>query len=530
MGFLESLRQAVRGHPNGRSRGLVERLSLKVMRAYDEGRFLEATEAARQLLDVQREELGADHPDYATAQSNLALLLQRQGDIEGAEPLLRKVLATRKQALGESHPDYATSLNNLGELLSLREHLDEAEPLLHQALAVRKDVLGESHPDYAVSLSSLALLLHKRGDLAGAESLLAQALDIRRAMLGEFHPDYAAGLSHLANLLVERGELSRAEVLLRQALDIRNAALGEHHPDSLATSSHLTRLLQRRAERSRYEASSARPGPKVPDADADGDGAAARADGSGRVPGPSSGAGPGRDRIPVPIASGPGAAGIAAQGAEELARLSDLFHEVGGQLRVAGERMQSGGEFPDAGVFHALAVCHYRLASLGTGVRGRAESLGVPCPPEDQVDGLPEIGRLLDAVARAEAGRSRSQALAILERVLELRPRDAEDQPALERCQDKARELHRIISDSPTSAPPPVVEQLARGEHPFASLLTLVDDRESLGVERRADLRRGVAWAFGGPLAEGAAEARLLMPSAPSGEGEGAGDADERDR
>ena len=521
MGFLESLRQAVRGHPNGRSRGMVERLSLKVMKSYEEGRFREATEAARQLLDVQREELGEDHPDYATALSNLALLLQRQGDIEGVEPLLRKVLATRKQALGESHPDYATSLNNLGELLSLREDLEGAEPLLHQALDIRKDVLGESHPDYAASLSSLALLLHKRGDLAGAESLLAQALDIRREMLGEFHPDYAAGLSNLANLLVERGELTRAEVLMRQALEIRRAALGEHHPDSHATSSNLTRLLQRCAEIFRSGESAARLVPEDPDADE----AAARADGFGRVPGPIA------PEWMQEIEGGePGSAGVATQGAEELARLADLFQEVGGQLRVAGERMQSRGEFPDASVFRALAVCHYRLSSLGTEVRGLAGPLGVPFPPEDQVDDLRAIGTLLAAVARAEAGRSHSQALAILERVLGLRPRDPKDQPALERCQDKARELHRIIAASPTSEPPPVVEQLARGEHPFASLLILVDDRESLDIERRTDHRRGVAWAFGETLAEGAAEARLLVSPPPNCDREEAGDAEERDR
>jgi tetratricopeptide (TPR) repeat protein len=505
------------------------------MRSYEEGRFREATEAARQLLDVHREELGEDHPDYATALSNLALLLQRQGDIQGAEPLLRKVLATRKQALGESHPDYATSLNNLGELLSLREDLEGAEPLLRQALAVRKDVLGESHPDYAVSLSSLALLLNKRGDLAGAESLLAQTLDIRREMLGEFHPDYAAGLSNLANLLVERGELTRAEALLRQALDIRRAALGEHHPDSLATSSNLTRLLQRRAEMSRSEVPSARA------AAASSPAGRTQADGIRHAPGrgPSADPGPDRDRIPIPIApewmqetegGGPGTAGVAAQGAEELARLFDLFQEVGEQLRTAGGRMQSGGQFPDAGVFRALAVCHYRLSSLSTEVRGLAESLDIPCPPGDQVDGLREIGMLLAAVARAEADRSRSQALAILERVLGLRPRDPEDQPALQRCQDKARELHRIIAASPTSEPPPVVEQLGRGEHPFASLLILVNDRESLADERRADLRRGVAWAFGEPLAEGAAEARLFLPPTSRRESEVAGDTGERDR
>lgn len=530
MNFLGSLLQAVRGLPGARSRSTVERLSYKVMRSYEEGRFREATEAARQLLDVQREELGEDHPDCATALSNLALLLQRQGDLEGAEPLLRKVLAIRKHALGESHPDYATSLNNLGELLSLSEDLDGAEPLLRQALDVRKSVLGETHPDYAVSLSSLALLLNRRGDLVGAESLLSRALDIRREMLGEFHPDFAAGLSNLATLLIDRGELTRAEALLRQALHIRSAALGEDHPDSLATSSNLRRLLQRRSQTSNSEGSSAGPRAWTPDEEV----TAGRGDGFGSSSDPE----PVRDRIPTPIPSeealeierdGLAAEEIAARGIEELARLTDLFREVGTQLRFAGERMQSGGEFPDPAIFRALADCQYRLSSLATEIRGLAGSLDVPCPPEDRGDGLREIGTLLAAIRRVQADKARSQALAVLDRVLKLRPRSPEDQPALERCQEQARELHRILVASPVSEPPPVAGQLARGEHPFADLLSLVNDRQTLDGERRADLRRGVAWAFGEPLAERAAEARLFIAADPGVDSEGAADKNGRD-
>jgi len=494
MGFLDTLRQAVRGPHSGRSRGSVERLNLKVMRAYEEGRFREATEAARQLVELQREELGADHPDYATAQSNLALLLQRQGDLEGAEPMLRQVLATRKKALGESHPDYATSLNNLGELLSLREALAEAEPLLRQALAVRKDVLGESHPDYAVSLSSLALLLNKRGDYDGAETLMTRALEIRREMLGEFHPDYAAGLSNLASLFIERGELTRAEPLLRQALDIRIAALGDDHPDARATSSHLTRLLRRRTEIPRSEALSVR----IPLRDEETPAQAPDRDGDIAVV------------YEPPPETEDGAADLASS-AQEHADLSDLFKDVGERLRVAGEAMRSDGRFPDAEVLRALAVCHYRLSALATDVRTLAKSMGVPTPAGDQVDSLRDVETLLNAMNDVGAEKSRDQAVAMLKQVLQLQSRDPDDQSVLASCQDRARELQRIINASPTFEPPPVVEQLVQGDHPFACLLTLVADGQSADDERRASLRRSVAWAFGKPLAESAVEGRLVL-------------------
>ena len=51
-----------------------------------------------------------------TSLNNLAALYQDMGDYAKAEPLFRQALEIRKQALGENHPDYANSLNNLAVL------------------------------------------------------------------------------------------------------------------------------------------------------------------------------------------------------------------------------------------------------------------------------------------------------------------------------------------------------------------------------------------------------------------------------
>jgi Flp pilus assembly protein TadD len=517
MKFLETLRQAVSGQSNGRGREGVEWLHLKVVRLFEEGRFPEATEAARQLLEVQRGDVGEDHPDYATALSNLGVLLQRQGDLQGSEPLLRQALAIRKAVLGEEHADYATSLNNLGELLALRGNHEEAEPLLRRALAIRRDVLGAGHPDYAMSLSSLGLLLHSRGDSAGAESLLRQALAIRRETRGEFHPDYATGLSNLAHLLFARGDLAQSEALLRQALAIRKATLGEHHPESIATENDLTRLLEHRTEMTRTEAPRPRARPPGAEGESPPPRAPVEAVESLSTPGPA--LDPTSSHVSPLPGDGDKAGELSttrgsAECAAELALLTDMFQEAGDQLREAAKRMQTNGVFPDASLFRALAVCHVRLSGLRAEVRGLAESLGVAAPQPEQVNGLRGIGSLLDAVARAEAGRSRSRALDVLEQVLKLRSQDPGDQTALRDCQARARELHRIIAASPAHDPPPVVEQLARGEHPFACLLDLVHAGASLGDDRRAALDRTVAWTFGRLLAASIAEARVVLPDA----------------
>jgi hypothetical protein len=67
--------------------------------------------------------------------NNLASLLQDQGKLAEAEPLLRVCLAVRRRVLGEDHPSTLMSIDNLASLLQDQGKLAEAEPLLRDCLA-----------------------------------------------------------------------------------------------------------------------------------------------------------------------------------------------------------------------------------------------------------------------------------------------------------------------------------------------------------------------------------------------------------
>ena len=150
------------------------RLNGEVGCANRQGRFREAIELARQLLEIRRQVQGEKHPDYARTLNNLAYLYSSQGDYAKAEPLYRQALAITKQVLGEKHPAYATSLNNLALLYKSQGDYTKAEHLSLKALEIRKQTLGEKHPSYATSLTSLALLYKSMGDYAKAEPLYRQ--------------------------------------------------------------------------------------------------------------------------------------------------------------------------------------------------------------------------------------------------------------------------------------------------------------------------------------------------------------------
>jgi tetratricopeptide (TPR) repeat protein len=85
--------------------------------------------------------LGPEDPETATSLSNLAFLLQAQGDLAGARLLHERALAIREKMLGPEHPSTASSLNNVALLLQAQGDLTGARPLYERALAIREKVL-----------------------------------------------------------------------------------------------------------------------------------------------------------------------------------------------------------------------------------------------------------------------------------------------------------------------------------------------------------------------------------------------------
>ena len=84
-------------------------LNDQVVKFYTEGRYAEATDVAKEALDVAEKTFGPAHPHVATSLNNLASLYKLQGNYGGAEPLYQQALAIYEKALGQDHPYVATS-------------------------------------------------------------------------------------------------------------------------------------------------------------------------------------------------------------------------------------------------------------------------------------------------------------------------------------------------------------------------------------------------------------------------------------
>ena len=205
------------------------------------GDWNNAEQLARQVLDMRKKLLGADHPDTLISMGDLANTYYRQGKLNEAEQLAVQVLDLRKKMFGAKHPDTLIIMGNLASTYRFQGKLNEAEQLEVQVLDMRKELLGAEHPDTITSMGSLGRTYYRQGKLNEAEQLAVQVMDIRKNLLGANHPDTLISMGNLASTYRYRGKLNEAEQLDFQVLDMRKKLLGAEHPDTITSMESLAK-------------------------------------------------------------------------------------------------------------------------------------------------------------------------------------------------------------------------------------------------------------------------------------------------
>jgi tetratricopeptide (TPR) repeat protein len=198
-----------------------------------------AEEALHRAIEIDRRELGDDHPRTLTAMGNLAETWRAIARHDEARGLQEQVLEGRRRTLGAEHPDTLTAMNNLAGTLRDLGATQQARSLFEQVLSYRKRVLGDEHPDTLTAMNNLAGSLWDLGDLAHARTLLEQVVDGRVRVFGDEHVETAMAMSNLAATLRSQGEAARALELQEKVLSLLGRLLGEQHPTSLAARANL---------------------------------------------------------------------------------------------------------------------------------------------------------------------------------------------------------------------------------------------------------------------------------------------------
>lgn len=251
--------------------------------AWKQAQYANAEQLYQQVLALQEQQVGPDHPETAETLNHLGDLVHTQGAYASAETWYRRALAIRENAFGREHP---ATIRSIGDLAGIRDEQGDAvqaETLYQEALTLSEQVQGVAHLDTALALAKLARFYRATGkyDLAEplyqralaiyeqnaedpgnhatclnnfaallleldrsaqAEPLLRQALRMRAHLSGPEHPALAASLKNLGRAYHAQGDTILADILYRRALAIFEQKLGTSHPDTIAIREQLTSL------------------------------------------------------------------------------------------------------------------------------------------------------------------------------------------------------------------------------------------------------------------------------------------------
>ena len=225
----------------------LQALHEQMSQLFDAGKAREAVPLAKRYAEAVQARHGPDHPLYAVALNNLALMWQ-QGLGEHVEPerLHRQALAILEK-LGDDNYDplVANILGNLAEIARATDRLVEADGAMRRALAIDERSMSKGRPhSLALRLNNLGALLAETDRFAEGETLLRRAYEIDKQQFGPDHVDVARDLNNLARLFQFTNRPSEAEAEFRRVIAILKKKFTEGHPWLADTQNNLAVLLQ----------------------------------------------------------------------------------------------------------------------------------------------------------------------------------------------------------------------------------------------------------------------------------------------
>lgn len=199
---------------------------------------LAALKAGAALIEREREPIL-----WAEYHEEIARLYLQRAEVELAAEVISEIIGIREELEPESVP-LAKSL-----LLWCDQLQQQARPSDIAGVAARAERIFSSQtpPLFPAMVSALtwrARALETQGFFSEAEPLFRRALAIDERSHGPEHPNVAIRLNNLAELLRETNRLAEAEPLCRRALAIDEQSYGPDHPEVARDLNNLALLLR----------------------------------------------------------------------------------------------------------------------------------------------------------------------------------------------------------------------------------------------------------------------------------------------
>jgi hypothetical protein len=206
--------------------------------------FKESAQWLQRAIDIDRQDLGEEHPDTLRDMNDLASTLFVQGDLGGAKALQEKTLEGYTRIFGEEHPNTLCAINNLAGTLSDQGDLGGARMLQEKVLEGYTHIFGEEHLCTLSAINNLASTLFLQGDLNSARTLQEKVLKVSTRILGEEHLDTLTTMNNLAGTLGDQGDLGGARRLQEHVLEVCTNVFGKEHLNTLIAMNNLAETLR----------------------------------------------------------------------------------------------------------------------------------------------------------------------------------------------------------------------------------------------------------------------------------------------
>lgn len=159
-------------------------------------RYREAWRLHEDALEIIK---NLDNPiAYATTLNNLSVVYSHLGSIDEAEEMLKKASEIYKEEVGTEHPLYASSLNNLASFyIKHKKIYTPAKELYLQVLDICERVYGKDNYEYAVAAYNLKEAYEGLKRYYDAEIYMMEVVRIYRKIFGMYNPLYLESLEKL---------------------------------------------------------------------------------------------------------------------------------------------------------------------------------------------------------------------------------------------------------------------------------------------------------------------------------------------
>mgnify|MGYP001226940315 CR=1 FL=1 len=190
------------------------------------GEITRAETSVRDALARREAILPPGHHDIAESKLDLAEVLFRKEDYDGAARLAYEALEVHRRLRGDANLDTARCYNTLGAIHRATDQLDEAEADHRNALRIRQEIMkrstGAEHAkaelDAAESLNNLAVVRRLKGDALEAIERFEQSLELRQRNLPADHPLVIQSETNLGLMYLQRDRFEDAKRLYAKAM------------------------------------------------------------------------------------------------------------------------------------------------------------------------------------------------------------------------------------------------------------------------------------------------------------------------